>query len=912
MASCHLQVDSLLCRYRRGKRVDSMQRLKHGLGGAFTAALIFVGGAVHAQAPPISVSSGELSATTAATATATWDNVVVTPAPVTIDDRTTTSPATGDASVMLSRTVPNNGSGGSAWSNREEVTIDAAPAFASGATIVYDPWEERDKNVAFEMPSVASGTAPITYSIDPALPADLGVALYQTGDTIPSGLTACARATLPAICGTPTKEFPTTSSRWIATGSVSPPAELPFSFAIRTNPPVVDTVSNVGHTYTIDWTAPTITNTDVTISAYRIGRFDLDLGTEVVVAATTGNTDTTYTHTWTQADAGTRVFYVVAAISNAGVSDWSGLVGGNDVPNTTPPAMITDLTATAVGPQAIDLAWTVPTGGGITGYKVQRTTVASPSDTDWTELTASTNSTDPSYSDRDSALVSGTTYYYQVAAVSIYGTPVWSNTDDATPPVAVAFASGASIAKQTLHRNQAAEIALPAVETGDTPITYSLDPALLTNSGLTIYQPGDTIPGAVSCTAALPALCGTPAVEFATNDAMRWVANGVGSTAALTFSFEITTESPTSLSAIQLPPTTQQPDAVIVRLNWQPPMIGNTNVMISGFQIQYLNKTAAMSGGNSDWMDVVANTMSTDTTHTDTQWSSTDVGLAIGYRIAAISNAGTSRWFTMPADITLVAPGDAPNVPGAPSGLTARGTREAVTLRWQPPANDGGSAITGYRIESSLTGMAGSWQELLADTGNPTTTFRHALSGMEQTVHYQVRALNVIGPGDASTAASAAPAASITAANAPLLDANGDGQLTLTDCDCYFKVSHFSSLLDSPSADTGIRRTFLRTCLPPGMEPTDQAIETQYNRMRTNWATLQDDLWVDVNGSGAVGTEDLLILVFVEQFPELVGDGSAGSGFAYYRQAFFGSLIAEGAPRTDEEMRRLIRLARGT
>ena len=53
----------------------------------------------------------------------------------------------------------------------------------------------------------------------------------------------------------------------------------------------------------------------------------------------------------------------------------------------------------------------------------------------------------------------------------------------------------------------------------------------------------------------------------------------------------------------------------------------------------------------------------------------------------------------------------------APTGLTATAVGpNRIDLSWTAPTDDGGSAITGYRIESSADGSTG-WTDLVADTG---------------------------------------------------------------------------------------------------------------------------------------------------------------------------------------------------
>ena len=92
----------------------------------------------------------------------------------------------------------------------------------------------------------------------------------------------------------------------------------------------------------------------------------------------------------------------------------------------------------------------------------------------------------------------------------------------------------------------------------------------------------------------------------------------------------------------------------------------------------------------------------------------------------------------------------APQEPGKPTNLMAeadRGTR--IALSWDAPADDGGSAITGYRIE--VSDDAGSnWDDLVDDTGNDGTNYTHTGLSPGDTRHYRVSAINAEGASVAS------------------------------------------------------------------------------------------------------------------------------------------------------------------
>ena len=103
-----------------------------------------------------------------------------------------------------------------------------------------------------------------------------------------------------------------------------------------------------------------------------------------------------------------------------------------------------------------------------------------------------------------------------------------------------------------------------------------------------------------------------------------------------------------------------------------------------------------------------------------------------------------------------------PEVPGKPTNLMAEADGSTrIALSWEAPADDGGSEITGYRIE--VSDDAGSnWDDLVDDTGNDDTTYTHTGLSAGDTRHYRVSAINAEGTSDASAVADATTAAAGT------------------------------------------------------------------------------------------------------------------------------------------------------
>ena len=91
-----------------------------------------------------------------------------------------------------------------------------------------------------------------------------------------------------------------------------------------------------------------------------------------------------------------------------------------------------------------------------------------------------------------------------------------------------------------------------------------------------------------------------------------------------------------------------------------------------------------------------------------------------------------------------------------PTGLRAvpdglQGSTQ-IRLNWSAPSNDGGSPITGYRIERAAT-RTGVWIIHVASTGSATTTYVDTGRAPNTTRYYRVRALNAQGHGDPSNVA---------------------------------------------------------------------------------------------------------------------------------------------------------------
>ena len=144
--------------------------------------------------------------------------------------------------------------------------------------------------------------------------------------------------------------------------------------------------------------------------------------------------------------------------------------------DTAPPGAPTGLTATANGPEEIDLSWTAPSsigGDAITGYKIEFSINGG---TTWSDLVADTGATDTKHS-HSSNLSAGNTRHYRVSAINSGGASPASNVAFATTAAADVLVSNTgqngdtagtqSIGDQDKTHSQ-------GFETGPNPAGYSL------------------------------------------------------------------------------------------------------------------------------------------------------------------------------------------------------------------------------------------------------------------------------------------------------------------------------------------------------------------------------------------------------------------------------------------------------
>jgi hypothetical protein len=116
------------------------------------------------------------------------------------------------------------------------------------------------------------------------------------------------------------------------------------------------------------------------------------------------------------------------------------------------------------------------------------------------------------------------------------------------------------------------------------------------------------------------------------------------------------------------------------------------------------------------------------------------------------------------AAVEIRAAGTTPSVTGTipqpPTGLGATTVSSSqINLSWSAPSNNGGSAITGYKVERS-TDNGNTWSTVASNTGSAGTIFSDTGLSPSTTYTYRVSAINSVGTSSPSNTASATTSAS--------------------------------------------------------------------------------------------------------------------------------------------------------
>ena len=476
----------------------------------------------------------------------------------------------------------------------------------------------------------------------------------------------------------------------------------------------------------LSWTAPT--NTAGGITGYRIEVSDDEGDSWDDLVANTSSTRTSYSHR--NLNAGTRRDYRVSAISSGGEGDPS-----NEAHATTDvgrPSAPLALSATADGRTRIRLAWSPPSdngGASITGYRIE---VSVTGTSGWLPLTSNTGRTTRTYT--HTGLNPGSRRHYRVAAINSEGTGDFSRTASAVTAAAEPGAPTSLTATKIGQRQINLAWRPPLLDGGSRITGYKIEYSTTggppwntlranTNSVLTTFSDRGLDPATT---------------RHYRVSAVNSVGTGLPSNIARATTDAAAPGAPTGLTATKMGQSQ-------IDLSWTAPA-NDGGARITGYKIEY------STTGRGSWRSLRSNTGSTATSYSD---RGLQPATTRHYRVRAINTAGEST----PSNVARATTD--PTVPGAPTGLsaTANGTSQ-IDLSWTAPAYDGGSAITGYRVEMAESGN-GPWSNLAANTGSAGTTYSH--TGLEPASrrYYRVSAVNTVGHGRASGVVTATTDATV-------------------------------------------------------------------------------------------------------------------------------------------------------
>ena len=131
------------------------------------------------------------------------------------------------------------------------------------------------------------------------------------------------------------------------------------------------------------------------------------------------------------------------------------------------------------------------------------------------------------------------------------------------------------------------------------------------------------------------------------------------------------------------------------------------------------------------------------------------------YKVSAVNKEeeGTSA-------STKATPTSSVTTPSAPRNLIATAGDRVVSLNWNAPVDDGGSAITEYTIYRGTSSDAESY---LYSVSAPTTSYTDRTVTNDLIYYYKVSAENSVGEGEKSNEVDAKPKSSLTEPTVPIV-----------------------------------------------------------------------------------------------------------------------------------------------
>ncbi|NDB46039.1 MAG: hypothetical protein EB163_01920 [Nitrososphaeria archaeon] len=366
--------------------------------------------------------------------------------------------------------------------------------------------------------------------------------------------------------------------------------------------------------------------------------------------------------------------------------------------DTSAPTAPTGVSASAVSPTQINLFWSAPSGYTITGYKIEYKS----SGGSYTTLVTTTN-TATTYS--HTGLTTDVAYSYKISAINSVGT-------------------GTPSSEITITPSSSSAGTFPGTPTGLTATPIS--------------------PTQINLSWTAPSSNGGYAI---TGYKIEYRIGSGQYTTLVTTTNTATTYSHTGVTSGQVYVYRIYAVTTQIVLSWTAPS-SNGGYAITGYKID-------VKKGSASYTTLVSTTGNSSVTYSHTGLTT---GTTYAYKVYAINSLGPSAASPEASATPIV--GSASSSPAPPLGLTATPTSGTqINLSWAAPSNNGGSIITGYKLEYKI-GTSGTYSILVANTGNTATTYSHTGLTSGQVYVYRVSAINSVGSSNPSPEASATPSAS--------------------------------------------------------------------------------------------------------------------------------------------------------
>ena len=196
-----------------------------------------------------------------------------------------------------------------------------------------------------------------------------------------------------------------------------------------------------------------------------------------------------------------------------------------------------------------------------------------------------------------------------------------------------------------------------------------------------------------------------------------------------------------------------------VLLGWTAPVDDGGDTVVD-YVIEY------STGDGTGWVTIVDGASAATTLG----WAGASNGVDYTFRVSAVNAAGTGAASEPSATLTPR------TTPDAPASVVASGADASAVVAWSMPDFDGGSPVTGYRVEYSPYPVE-TWTVAVADTASVDTSL--VVEGLTNGSVYvfRVSAINAAGVGD--TRIGLALANPRTTASAPTGTATVAGNATV-------------------------------------------------------------------------------------------------------------------------------------